>query len=158
MINWRYDFTLGYAKSILFGRTVSANGFTNRTKDMQRLKANFTNQVSTIIISPHLWRKSSLVKKVAAATNSSQTKIVILNVMGIRNVATFYKTFAAVTIIATSVKAEEWIANARQFLKNVTPKISVFSDPMQELNISFNWKKTTRKYSTCPEKSPWEKT
>lgn len=144
----------------LFGKTVSADGFTNRTKDMQRLKANFINQVNTIIISPRRWGKSSLVKKVAAATNSSQIKIVMLDMMGIRNEEAFYKTFAAATIKATSGKVEEWIANTRQFLKNVTPKISVGSDPMQELDISFDWKALEKNYQeilNLPEKIALEK-
>jgi len=39
----------------LFGRTVSADDFTNRSKEIQRLKDNFTNQVNTILISPRRW-------------------------------------------------------------------------------------------------------
>lgn len=151
---------LAMQSPFLFGKTVSADGFTNRTKDMQRLKANFTNQVNTIIISPRRWGKSSLVKKVATATSSSKIKIVMLDMMGIRNEEAFYKTFAAATIKATSGKVEEWITNARQFLKNVTPKISVGSHPMQELDISFDWKALEKNYQeilNLPEKIALEK-
>ena len=49
LVSWRNDFIPGYEKPVLFGKTVTADGFTNRTKDMQRLKANFTNPVNTII-------------------------------------------------------------------------------------------------------------
>ena len=139
----------------LFGKTVGADGFTNRTKDIQRLKANFTNQVNTIIISPRRWGKSSLVKKVVAGINSRQTKVVMLDMMGIRNEEGFYKAFAAATIRATSNKVEEWIATGKQFLKNVTPKISIGSDPMQELDISFEWKSVEKNYQeilNLPEK------
>jgi hypothetical protein len=52
---------------LLFGKIVSVEGFTNRNKDIQRLKDNFSNQVKTIIISPRRWGKSSLEKKVTAA-------------------------------------------------------------------------------------------
>jgi uncharacterized protein len=139
----------------LFGKTVSADGFTNRTKDMQRLKANFANQVNTIIISPRRWGKSSLVKKVAAGITGRQTKVVMLDMMGIRNEEGFYKAFAAATIRATSNKVEEWIATGKQFLKNVTPKISIGSDPLQELDISFEWKSAEKNYQeilNLPEK------
>ena len=139
----------------LFGRTVSADGFTNRTRDMQRLKDNFANQVNTIIISPRRWGKSSLVKKVAATFNNRRTKIVMIDMMGIRNEEGFYKSFATATIKATSNKMEEWIAISKQFLKNITPKISVGSDPLHELDISFEWKTLEKNYQEIldlPEK------
>ncbi len=139
----------------LFGKTVSADSFTNRTKDMQRLKANFTNLVNTIIISPRRWGKSSLVKKVTASIHNKNTKVVMLDMMGIRNEEGFYKAFASATIQATSNKVEEWISIGKQFLKNVTPKISIGSDPMQELDISFDWKALEKNYQeilNLPEK------
>ena len=122
----------------LFGKTVSADGFTNRTKDIQRLKANFTNQVNTIIISPRRWGKSSLVKKVVAGINSRQTKVVMLDMMGIRNEEGFYKAFAAATIRATSNKVEEWIATGKHFLKNVTPKFLSAATPCRSWTFHLN--------------------
>ena len=139
----------------LFGKTVSAEGFNNRTKDLQRLKNNFISQVNTIIISPRRWGKSSLVKKVAVSLHGRQTKIVMIDMMGIRNEEGFYKALATATVKATSNKVEEWIATCKQFLKNVTPKISVGSDPMQELEISFEWKLLEKNYAeilNLPEK------
>jgi uncharacterized protein len=139
----------------LFGKTVSDGGFTNRTKDMQRLRDNFANQVNTIIISPRRWGKSSLVKKVATGFSSRQTKVVMLDMMGIRNEEGFYKAFASAVIRATSNKVEEWIAAGKQFLQNVSPKISIGSDPMQDLEISFEWKSAEKNYReilNLPEK------
>lgn len=139
----------------LFGRTVSASEFTNRTKEMLRLKDNFNNQVNTILISPRRWGKSSLVKKVALTLNSRQTKTVMIDMMGIRNEEGFYKALATATIKATAGKMEEWIANCKLFLKNLTPKISIGSDPLQELDISFEWKSLEKNYQeilNLPEK------
>ncbi len=139
----------------LFGKTVIAEGFNNRTKDLQRLRNNFTSQVNTIIISPRRWGKSSLVKKVAVSLHGRQTKIVMIDMMGIRNEEGFYKALATATVKATSNKVEEWIATCKQYLKNVTPKISVGSDPMQELEISFEWKSLEKNYPeilNLPEK------
>ena len=139
----------------LFGKTVGAGGFANRTKDIQRLKANFSNNINTIIISPRRWGKSSLVKKVAASIAGRQTKTVMIDMMGIRNEEGFYKAFAAAVIRATSGKAEEWITAAKQFLKNVSPKISIGSDPVQEIDISFEWKSAEKNYEeilNLPEK------
>lgn len=139
----------------LFGKTVSSERFNNRTKDLQRLTDNFISQVNTIIISPRRWGKSSLVKKVAASLHGRQTKIVMIDMMGIRNEEGFYKALATATVKATSNKVEEWIATCKQFLKSVTPKISVGSEPMQELEISFEWKSLEKNYPeilNLPEK------
>ncbi len=139
----------------LFGKTVNADGFANRAKDIQRLKNNFTSQVNTIIISPRRWGKSSLVKKVAATVSGRQTKTVMIDMMGIRNEEGFYKALATATIKVTSNKVEEWIATCKHFLKNVTPKISIGNDPSQELEISFEWKSLEKNYPeilNLPEK------
>jgi len=139
----------------LFGRTVSTAEFTNRNKEMQRLKDNFTNQVNTILISPRRWGKSSLVKKVALSLHGRQTKTVMIDMMGIRNEEGFYKAFANATIKATAGKVEEWIATSKQFLKNLTPKISIGSDPLQDIDISFEWKSLEKNYQeilNLPEK------
>jgi hypothetical protein len=66
--------------------------------------------------------------------------------MGIRNEEDFYRTFATATIRATHSKTEEWIAIARQFLKQLSPKISIGSDPIQEFEISFDWKTLEKNY------------
>ncbi len=139
----------------LFGRTVSADDFTNRSKELQRLKDNFTNQVNTILISPRRWGKSSLVKKVALSLHGKQTKTVMIDMMGIRNEEGFYKALANATIKATAGKVEEWIAISKQFLKNLTPKISIGSDPLQDMDISFEWKSLEKNYQeilNLPEK------
>jgi len=139
----------------LFGRTVSADDFTNRSKEIQRLKDNFTNQVNTILISPRRWGKSSLVKKVALSLHGRQTKTVMIDMMGIRNEEGFYKALANATIKATAGKVEEWIAISKQFLKNLTPKISIGSDPLQDMDISFEWKSLEKNYQeilNLPEK------
>lgn len=139
----------------LFGKTVSADGFTNRINDIVRLKANFTNKINTIIISPRRWGKSSLVKKVAEEAKSKQLKVVMIDMLRIRNEEDFYKAFAAAVIKVTSNKVNEWVELGKQFLKNVTPKISVGTDPMQELELSFDWKAVEKNYRdilNLPEK------
>ena len=139
----------------LFGKTVSADGFTNRIADTKHLKDNFYNQVNTILISPRRWGKSSLVKKVAADMQGRTVKVVMIDLLGMRNEEDFYKTFANAVIKATSNKLNEWIDLGKQFLKNVTPKISMGTDPMQDFELSFEWKtleKNYREILNLPEK------
>ena len=130
----------------LFGKTVSEDAFTNRTADIARLQTNLRNHVNSILISPRRWGKSSLVKKVAAQLQSRNTKIIQLDLLSIRNEEEFYKLLAAETIKATSNKLTEWIATAKEFLKHITPKIAVGTDPANDFAISFEWKELEKHY------------
>jgi len=130
----------------LFGKTVSDEAFTNRTADIARLQTNLRNHVNTILISPRRWGKSSLVKKVAAQLQSRSTKIIQLDLLSIRNEEEFYKLLAAETIKATSNKLTEWIATAKEFLQHITPKIAVGTDPLNDFEISFEWRELEKHY------------
>ncbi len=139
----------------LFGKTVNTESFTNRTADMARLKENFYNKINSIIISPRRWGKSSLVKKVAEEIKSRQIKVVMIDMLRIRNEEDFYRAYAAAVMKATAGKLAEWIETGKQFLKNVTPKISIGTDPMQDVEISFDWKSVEKHYReilNLPEK------
>ena len=130
----------------LFGKTVSEEAFTNRTADIARLQTNLRNHVNTILISPRRWGKSSLVNKVVAQLQSRSTKIIQIDLLSIRNEEEFYKLLAAETIKATSNKLTEWIATAKEFLKHITPKIAVGTDPVNDFEISFEWKELEKHY------------
>ncbi len=130
----------------LYGKTVAEDAFTNRRDDIKRLTLNLENGINTILISPRRWGKSSLVKKVGSTIKSRNTKVIMLDLMGIRNEEEFYKVFAAETIKATSGKLTEWIETGKQFLKNISPKISIGNDPMQDFEISFEWKELEKNY------------
>ena len=129
-----------------FGKTVAADGFTNRTREIKRLAANLHNHVNTILISPRRWGKSSLVKKVVTGIKSRNTKVIMLDLMSIRNEEEFYKVLAAETIKTTSSKLTEWIETGKEFLKHITPKISLGTNPTQDFDISFEWKELEKNY------------
>ena len=88
----------------LYGTTVSENTFTNRVADIARLNNNLQHHVNTILISPRRWGKSSLVKKVSAGLQSRNTRVIMLDLLSIRNEQEFYKLLAAETIKASSNK------------------------------------------------------
>jgi uncharacterized protein len=139
----------------LFGKTVSHQGFTNRVKEIKRLKDNFHSQVNTILISPRRWGKSSLVKRVSEEVKDPKIKIVEVDLLGIRNEEEFYKVLATETIKTTSNKLAEWLQATRQFLKHITPKISIGPDPANDFEISFEWQDLERNYKevlNLPEK------
>ncbi len=130
----------------LFGKTVSEDAFTNRHADMERLVQNLRNHINTILISPRRWGKSSLVKKVAANLKNRNTKVILIDLLGVRSEEEFYKTLAAETIKSTSNKLTEWIQNGKLFFKHITPKISLGADPSQDFEISFAWKELEKNY------------
>ena len=129
-----------------FGKTVAEDVFTNRSEDIKRLTNNLQHHINTILISPRRWGKSSLVKKVVTGISSRNTKIIMLDLMSIRNEEEFYKALATETIKATSNKLTEWIETVKEFLKHITPKISLGTDPMQDFDISFEWKELEKNY------------
>lgn len=131
----------------LFGKTVSEEAFTNRQADIKRLSINLQNHINTILISPRRWGKSSLVKKITAQISNRNTRVVMLDLLGIRSEEEFYKVLAKETIKATSNKITEIIETGKEFLKHVTPKISLGTDPMQDFDISFEWKEVEKNYA-----------
>jgi hypothetical protein len=144
----------------LYGKTVSDETFTNRTADLKQLTQNLQHHISTVLISPRRWGKSSLVKKAVADLKTRNTKIIMIDLLSIRNEDEFYKVLAAETIKSTSNKLTEWIQTAKHFLKHITPKISVGSDPLQDFEISFEWKDLEKNYKeilNLPQKIAREK-
>ena len=131
----------------LFGKTVSEDAFTNRQADIKRLTGNLQNHINTILISPRRWGKSSLVKKVTENIRSRSTRVIMLDLLSIRNEEEFYKVLAKEAIKATSNKLTEWIETGREFLKHITPKISLGTDPTQDFDISFEWKELEKNYA-----------
>ena len=139
----------------LFGRTVSAAGFTNRVKEIKRLKANFTHQVNTILISPRRWGKSSLIKKVSDEVKSRAIRIVHLDLLGIRSEEEFCKVLATETLKATGNRLEEWLRASKTFFKHITPKISLGPNPVEDFEVSFEWNEIEKNYKEIlqlPEK------
>jgi hypothetical protein len=139
----------------LFGRTVSAAGFTNRVKEIKRLKANFTHQVNTILISPRRWGKSSLIKKVSDEVKSRAIRIVHLDLLGIRSEEEFYKVLATETLKAAGNRLEEWLRACKTFFKHITPKISLGPNPVEDFEVSFEWNEIGKNYKEIlqlPEK------
>lgn len=144
----------------LFGRTVSSAGFTNRVKEIKRLKDNFNNQINTMLISPRRWGKSSLVKRVSSEVASKKLRVVEMDLLGIRDEEEFYKLLATETIKATGNKVEEWLHACKQFFKQITPKIGMGPDPLHDFEISFDWQDLERNYKeilNLPEKIAEEK-
>ena len=79
-----------------FGKIVSETDFTNRVVELNRLSANFSSSVNTIIISSRRWGKSSLVAKAANQIQKKSRKILfcMVDLNHIRSEEQFYEILA----------------------------------------------------------------
>ena len=132
----------------VYGTTVSSHAFTNREKDVQKLKSNLLNGINTTIISPRRWGKSSLVEKVIREINAKEKKhkTVVIDLFSVGSKEEFLEQFAKEVIKASSGKWQEWMLSGKEFFRQLIPKLSLGIDPNTDFSISFDWKEL-RKYS-----------
>ena len=130
----------------IFGKIATEKNFTDREKETASLVQNFTSLINTIIISPRRWGKSSLVNKAAklAMAQDSNLRICHIDLFNVRSEEHFYSLLAQKVIAATSTKWEEAIESAKSFFSHLVPKISIGTDPTNEVSIDFDWEEVKR--------------
>ena len=138
----------------VFGVRVEGDAFTDRREETERLKANFTYRVNTILISPRRMGKTSLVDKVCSLVEGDDIKIARIDAFGCRSETDFINAFATAVVRATSSRWEEWIENTKVFLSRFVPKISFGQDPLTDFSLSLEYnanKQTTEEILKLPE-------
>ena len=128
-----------YDAPFVFGVRVEGDTFTDRKEETERLKANFTYGVNTILISPRRMGKTSLVDKVCSLVESEHIRIARIDAFGCRSEHDFINAFATAVVRATSNRWEEWVENVKVFLSRFVPKISVGQDPLSDFSISLEY-------------------
>ena len=125
----------------VFGKLAIGNNFTDREKEINRLKQNFLSGINTILISPRRWGKSSLVKRAGdeLAQENPHIKVVYLDMFNIRTEEEFYKTLSEKVLKEVSGKMEEMIAHTKKFFKQWLPQITFSPDAQQEFSLKFDW-------------------
>lgn len=125
----------------IFGKIATEKNFTDRETETANLVQSFTSLINTIIISPRRWGKSSLVNKAAKLAMEQDRKLRICHVdlFNVRNEVHFYSLLAQKVIAATSTKWDEAVESAKSFFSHLVPKISIGSDPTNEVSIDFDW-------------------
>lgn len=86
----------------VFGVRVEGDAFTDRREETERLKANFTYGVNTILLSPRRMGKTSLVDKVCSLVEGDDIKIARIDAFGCRSENDFINAFATAVVRATS--------------------------------------------------------
>ena len=130
----------------IFGKIATENNFTDREKETSDLVRNFISLSNTIIISPRRWGKSSLVNKAAklAMAQDSDLRICHIDLFNVRSEEHFYSLLAQKVISSTSTKWEEAVESAKSFFSHLVPKISIGTDPTNEVSIDFDWEEAKR--------------
>ena len=127
-----------------FGRLVGGTAFTDRENDTKRLAGNFKNGINTILISPRRWGKSSLVQKVGDEVKEDKIRVAYIDAFAFRSEADFYAAYTQAVLAAASSQWEERLKTLKNFLKQITPKITIGLDPETDFSIGFDWNELQR--------------
>lgn len=124
-------------KSFIFGTAVSDYNFIGREKETQRLMANFTEGINTILISPRRIGKTSLVKHVKKMLDPRQDVIVVyLDMFACKTEYEFYNALSAAVLKQTASHAEKWMEYAKEFLVRLTPKLTFSPEANTDFSLS----------------------
>lgn len=130
----------------VFGKIASDKNFTDRKNETERLVANFTSSVNTILISPRRWGKSSLVAKAAESTlkKNKAVRFCFIDLNNVRSEEQFYQQLATRVLNASATKTRIVLENARKFLGKFIPSITISPDPGTELKLGLDWKEVKK--------------
>lgn len=126
----------------VFGKIATDKNFTDREQETAILVEHFKSLINTIIISPRRWGKSSLVNKASKLAMEQDNKLIIchIDLFNVRDEEHFYSLLAQKVISATSSKWDETVDLIRKFLSRLSPKITIGTDPMNEVSVDFEMK------------------
>ena len=124
-----------------YGRVVKGENFTNRRKELELISSNFVNLISSIIISPRRWGKSSLVRRAAAVAmrKDKSVKVCFVDLYKVRTEEDFYQTLTNEIMKATSSKVSEISKNVKSLFKQIAPKASFNPTQDAEFSLGLNW-------------------
>ena len=124
-----------------FGKKVSGDQFLNREMELDRLETNFVSGINTMVIAPRRWGKSSLVQKASERVEAKYPNIRVchIDLFRIKNEREFYEKLLSEIVKSSSSKWEDWMKNAKQFLKGLVSSFSVGVDPYQDFKFKLNW-------------------
>lgn len=121
----------------VYGKIADNENFTNREKDSEYLKNNFSGLTNTVIISPRRWGKTSLVNKVVDSFDKNNDFIVCkIDIFNCRTQDQFYTAYANCVLKASFSVWEEFVSGTKNYLSKMIPKISL-TDGMQTYDLSF---------------------
>lgn len=125
----------------VFGKLATEENFTDRIVETEYLVQNFKALTNTILISPRRWGKSSLVNKAAgtAMEQDPRLRVCHIDLFNVRDEQDFYRYLAQSVLRATSSRLEEVMDDVRRFFNRLIPRVSIGTDPTNEISLDFDW-------------------
>lgn len=131
----------------VFGKIADGKDFTDRKEDTERLLTNFRGLVSTVIISPRRWGKTSLVNHVLERLGREKGYMTCkVDVFNCRTEAQFYQAYVNAVLRASATKVDELIGMAKQYLRSFGPKLT-FGEMGSQHEMSLGLDFRDRQYS-----------
>ena len=128
-----------------FGKLAEGVHFVDREKERARLKVNLRSGVNTILISPRRYGKSSLVQRVSDDLRKERKmRFAQVDLFEVRDEREMLERITAAVITATSTTLEERLHDLKRFVQAIVPKVSLGSDPTQEISIGLSWEDLQR--------------
>ena len=128
-----------------FGKLAEGVHFVDRDRERQRLKSNLLTGVNTILISPRRYGKSSLVQQVSEDLGADKRiRFAQVDLFEVRDEREMLERITAAVIIATSNSLEERLRDLKKFVQAIVPKVSLGTDPSQEMSIGLSWEDVQR--------------
>ncbi|MBT3384112.1 MAG: ATP-binding protein [Prolixibacteraceae bacterium] len=130
----------------IFGKLALDKNFTNRKSEISRLTLNFISLTNTILVSPRRWGKSSLVVKAAelARKKDKSLRFCFIDLYNVRTEEQFYKLLAKEVLRVTSSKLEELLANAKNFMGQFIPRISLSPESTSDFSLGLDWEEVIK--------------
>lgn len=117
--------------------TVDKESFVNRVEERKQLKELLGSGINVMLISPRRWGKSSLVKVAMdeLTQEDKHIRVCFIDAFSIKTEAEFYRIFAREVISCAASTLEKRLEDVKQFLKAVSPSITLKSDPTDTLSF-----------------------
>ena len=125
-----------------FGKMVTGLAFTDREESLKLLSESLLGGISTILISPRRWGKSSLVYKCMNEVFSPKNnyRIIMIDLFRLRTEEEFLEAYAKEAIKCSAGKIEELLLNVKNFFKAIIPKITFSPGSTGDFSLSFDAK------------------
>ena len=124
-----------------YGTIVDKECFVNRVEERKQLKELLDSGINVMLISPRRWGKSSLIKVAMdeLMQENKRVRVCFIDAFSIKTEAEFYRTFAREVISCTASTLEKRLDDVKNFLKGISPSITLKSDATDSLSFDLKF-------------------
>lgn len=131
----------------IFGKIADGKDFTDRVADTERLLMNLRGLVSTVIISPRRWGKTSLVNHVLERMADDKEYVTCkVDIFNCRTEEQFYQAYANAVLRASATKMDGLVEMAKRYLRSFGPKLT-FGEMGSQYEMEIGMDFRDRQYS-----------